>query len=66
MQGTVKKFIDDKGFGFIQSDEGGDDVFIHHSNINMEGFKVLSEGDRVEFDTQPGRKGMEAINLQVI
>ena len=66
MHVTVKKFIDEKGFGFIQPDGGGDDIFIHHSNIKMDGFKVLAEGDKVEFETQPGRKGLEAIELQVI
>jgi CspA family cold shock protein len=64
-QGTVKFFNADKGFGFI-SREGGDDVFVHFSNIQGSGYKTLEEGQRVEFDTAPGRKGEEAQNVRVI
>ena len=64
-QGTVKWFNDSKGFGFLQEDGGGD-VFIHHSEINMEGFKTLSEGDRVEFESTQGPKGPKAVNLRKI
>ncbi|MEZ5170603.1 MAG: cold-shock protein [Acidimicrobiia bacterium] len=63
--GTVKFFNDDKGYGFI-SREDGDDVFVHFSNIQGEGFKTLDEGQKVEFDVAPGRKGEEAQNVRVI
>ena len=62
--GTVKFFNSDKGFGFI-SQEQGDDVFVHFSNIEGDGYKTLSEGERVEFDVAPGRKGPEALNVRV-
>jgi cold shock protein len=64
-QGVVKFFNADKGFGFI-SREGGDDVFVHFSNIQASGYKSLDEGQRVEFDVAPGRKGEEAQNVRVI
>jgi len=63
--GTIKFFNADKGFGFI-SREQGDDVFVHYSNIQGDGYKTLSEGQRVEFDVAPGRKGEEAQNVRVI
>jgi CspA family cold shock protein len=63
--GTVKFFNADKGFGFI-SREQGDDVFVHFSNIVGEGYKSLDEGQRVEFDVAPGRKGEEAQNVRVV
>ena len=65
MQGTVKFFNTEKGFGFI-SREGGDDVFVHYSNIAGEGYKSLDEGQRVEFDVAPGRKGEEAQNVRPV
>ena len=64
-QGTVKFFNADKGFGFI-SREQGDDVFVHFSNIQSDGYKTLDEGQRVEFDVAPGKKGEEAQNVRVI
>ena len=62
-QGTVKWFNDTKGFGFI-SQEGGEDVFVHHTVIQMDGFRSLSEGDRVEFDIIKGPKGLQAQNVR--
>jgi CspA family cold shock protein len=64
-QGTVKFFNAEKGFGFI-SREGGEDVFVHFSAIQADGYKTLEDGQRVEFDVQPGRKGEEAANVRVI
>ena len=65
MQGTVKFFNSEKGFGFI-SREQGDDVFVHYSNIAGDGYKSLEEGQAVEFDVGPGRKGEEAKNVRLI
>jgi CspA family cold shock protein len=61
----VKFFNAEKGFGFI-SREGGDDVFVHYSNIQGTGYKSLQEGQNVEFDVAPGRKGEEAQNVRLI
>jgi CspA family cold shock protein len=63
--GTVKWFNADKGFGFI-SREGGDDVFVHFSAIQGDGYRSLEDGQRVEFDVAPGRKGEEAQNVRVV
>ncbi len=60
--GTVKWFNDSKGFGFI-SQENGDDVFVHHTTIQGEGFKSLSEGDKVEFEVEEGQKGSKATKV---
>lgn len=62
ISGTVKWFNERKGFGFIQQDGGGD-VFVHHSAINMPGFKSLAEGDRVSFEVEQGNKGPAAKNV---
>jgi len=64
-EGTVKWFNDSKGFGFIQQD-GGPDVFVHHSGIGGGGFKSLTEGQRVSFDIENSPKGPKAANVQVI
>jgi CspA family cold shock protein len=61
--GTVKWFNDAKGFGFI-SQEGGEDVFVHHTAIQMDGFRTLKEGERVEFDVTQGPKGLQAANVR--
>ncbi len=61
--GTVSKFIDEKGFGFITPDGGGKDVFVHHSDINMNGFKTLSPGQRVNYDLAQEAKGPKASNV---
>ncbi|MFQ5862945.1 MAG: cold-shock protein [Candidatus Brocadiales bacterium] len=58
--GTVKWFNDTKGFGFIAPDDGGKDVFVHHSVIQAEGFKSLAEGDKVEFEVVEDSKGRKA------
>jgi cold shock protein len=62
-QGIVKWFNDSKGYGFI-SQEGGEDVFVHHTAIQMDGFRSLSEGDKVEFDVAKGPKGLQAQNVR--
>ena len=63
--GIVKWFNDRKGYGFIEQ-ENGQDVFVHHSNINAQGFKSLKEGDRVTFDIEQGQKGPTAVNVTVV
>jgi len=62
-QGTVKWFSDQKGYGFIEQDDG-EDIFVHHSEIQGTGFKTLSEGDSVSFEVGAGRKGPAAQNVR--
>ena len=63
--GTVKWFNDAKGYGFI-SRESGDDVFVHHTAIQMEGFKSLSEEQQVEFSVEQGDKGLQAVDVKAV
>ncbi|MEQ4208971.1 cold-shock protein [Actinopolymorpha sp. B17G11] len=64
--GTVKWFNGDKGFGFIEPDGGGADVFAHYSNIQAQGFRELAEGQKVEFDVAQGQKGPQAENIRLV
>lgn len=63
MQGTVKWFNDAKGYGFISHDSG-EDVFVHYSSINTDGFRSLAEGETVEFEVQRGPKGLQAVTVE--
>ncbi len=65
VNGTVKWFNDQKGYGFIKREDGSD-VFVHHTGINGTGFKTLREGDKVAFDIEQGRKGPAAVNVTVV
>ena len=62
-QGTVKWFNDEKGYGFIEPDDGGDDLFVHHTGIAGSGFKSLEEGEKVSYEATRGKKGMQAENV---
>lgn len=64
-EGIVKWFNDAKGFGFIEQ-EGGDDLFVHHTSINASGFKTLEEGARVSFEIEQGAKGPAAVNVTAL
>ncbi len=64
--GTVKWFNETKGFGFISQDDGGDDVFVHFSAIQSDGFKTLPEGAKVSYDVQDGPKGPQASNVAAL
>lgn len=61
--GTVKWFSNSKGYGFISPDEGGEDVFAHFSAIQMDGYKTLNEGQKVQFEITEGPKGLQAANI---
>ena len=63
MTGTVKWFNAGMGYGFISNDEGGEDVFVHFSALNMDGFKELKDGEKVEFEVTEGAKGPQAANV---
>jgi cold shock protein len=62
-QGTVKWFSDDKGYGFITPEEGGEDLFVHFNGIAGDGYKSLEEGEKVTYEATQGRKGMQADNV---
>lgn len=65
-QGTVKWFSEDKGYGFIIPDEGGEDIFVHYTDIAGSGFRSLEEGARVSYEPTRGRKGAEAENVRKV
>ena len=64
--GTVKWFSDEKGFGFVTPDDGGADLFVHHTGIAGNGFKSLSEGAKVSYEAQQGDKGPKAVNVSPV
>jgi CspA family cold shock protein len=66
MEGTVKWFNESKGYGFITPDDGGQDLFVHFSEIQEEGYKTLREGDKVSFEKGQGKKGPQATNVHKV
>ena len=66
MKGTVKWFNDQKGYGFITPEDGGKDLFVHHSSIQAEGFKTLAENQQVEFEVEQSDKGPRAANVKAV
>ena len=64
--GTVKWFNSEKGFGFIAPDDGGKDLFVHHTSIQTRGFRTLDEGQQVEFEVEQGDKGLQAVNVTAL
>ena len=64
-EGTVKKFFDNKGYGFITPRDGDKDVFVHQSEIQMDGYRTLTEGQAVTFEVEEGQKGLSAKNVQI-
>lgn len=65
-RGRVKRFDEKKGYGFIEQDGGGPDVFVHYSDVSGDGFRTLSPGDEVEFDLAEGEKGLKALNVRKV
>ncbi len=64
--GRVKWFNEDKGYGFIARDDGGDDVFLHFSALNMQGFKTIADDTAVEFDVEQNERGLAATNVEIL
>jgi CspA family cold shock protein len=65
-EGKVKWFNNNKGYGFISPDDGGEDIFVHHQSIQMDGYKSLKDGQRVEFTVEKGKKGLQAASVRIL